>query len=277
MTGERNKGTVPRSKIFEPQWNQGKGKGMTSEELFTTLKSRFIEVLKTNGIEKEPVQVTCRSLSPEEAIGTPGRQDFPILSGRDVMIQAEFRGCRGQAFTDAPASFSGTLSEILEMDLVHDAYARGLFVAVMNAVMESLGLCKGTVHCRSEGPELCSQKMKAWLAEHRPDVKKTTLVGYQPALLDMLSRSGYQVRVLDLNPQNIGQVRCGVTVEDGVSAMQSAIGSADLILCTGSTLCNGTIVDYIMPEKDVLFFGTSAAGAAELLHLNRVCFAHELQ
>ena len=184
---------------------------MTSEELFTTLRSRFIEVLKANGIEKEPVEVSCRSLSPEEAIGTPGRQDFPILTGKDVMIQAEFRGCRGQAFTDAPASFSGTLSEILEMDLIHDAHARGLFVAVMNAVMESLGLCRGTVHCRTEGPELCAQKMKAWLAGHRPDAKKITLVGYQPALLEMLSKSGYQVRVLDLNPKNIGQVRHGVT------------------------------------------------------------------
>ena len=86
---------------------------MTSEELFTTLRARFIEVLNENGIEKEPVEVICRSLSPEEAIGTPGRQDFPILTGKDVMVQAEFRGCRGQAFTDAPASFSGTLSEIL--------------------------------------------------------------------------------------------------------------------------------------------------------------------
>ena len=250
---------------------------MTSEELFTTLRSRFIDVLKANDIEKEPVQVTCRSLSPEEAIGTPGRQDFPILTGKDVMIQAEFRGCRGQAFTDAPASFSGTLSEILDMDLIHDAHARGLFVAVMNAVMESLGLCRGTVHCRTEGPELCAQKMKAWLAGHRPDAKKITLVGYQPALLEMLSKSGYQVRVLDLNPKNIGQVRHEVTVEDGLTAMQSAIDSADVILCTGSTLCNGTIVDYILPEKDVLFFGTSAAGAAKLLGLNRVCFAHELQ
>ena len=40
---------------------------MTSEELFTTLRARFIEVLKENGIEKEPVEVICRSLSPEEA------------------------------------------------------------------------------------------------------------------------------------------------------------------------------------------------------------------
>jgi uncharacterized protein (DUF4213/DUF364 family) len=163
------------------------------------------------------------------------------------------------------------------MDLIHDAHARGLFIAVMNAVMESLGLCRGTVHCRTEGPELCAQKMKAWLAGHRPNAKKITLVGYQPALLEMLSKSGYQVRVLDLNPKNIGQVRHGVTVEDGLTAMQSAIGSADVILCTGSTLCNGTIVDYILPEKDVLFFGTSAAGAAKLLGLKRVCFAHELQ
>ena len=250
---------------------------MTSEQLFTLLRDRFVELLQAHDIEAEPVEVTCRSLSSEEAIGTPERQDFPILTGKDVMIQAEFRGFRGQAFTDSPAAFTGSLTSILEMDIVHDAHASGLFVAVLNAVMASLGLCKGTVHCRTDGPELCAAEMKTWLNNNRPNAKNITLVGYQPALLEMLSRSGYRVRVLDLNPANIGQVRHGVTVEDGAEAMQDAVNSADVILCTGSTLCNGTIVDYILPEKDVLFYGTSAAGCAVLLGLNRVCFADHFQ
>lgn len=250
---------------------------MTSEQLFTLLRARFIELLQAHVIGDEPVEITCRSLSSEEAIGTPERQDFPILTGKDVMIQAEFRGFRGQAFTDSPAAFSGSLTAILEMDIVHDAHARGLFVAVLNAVMASLGLCKGTVHCRTDGPELCAAEMKTWLNDNRPNAKNITLVGYQPALLEMLSRGGYRVRVLDLNSANIGQVRHGVTVEDGTEAMQDAVNTADVILCTGSTLCNGTIVDYILPEKDVLFYGISAAGCAVLLGLNRVCFADHFQ
>ena len=89
----------------------------------------------------------------------------------------------------------------------------------------------------------------------------------------MLTNSGYRVRVMDLNPQNVGQTRCGVMVEDGRTAMKEAVSEADLILCTGSTLSNGTIVDYLDLNKDVLFFGITAAGAAALLGLNRICFA----
>ena len=246
---------------------------MTTEELFSTLTERFQKVLKENGIEKEPVSVTCRMLSPQEAIGETKRRDFPILTGKDIMIQAECRGCKGQAFTDTPSTFSGTLEEVLSLDVVHDPHCRGLFIAVLNAVMNSLGFCTGTVHCRTDGPEQCAKDMHAFLKKNYPDITDITLVGYQPALLEMLSNSSYRVRVLDLNPANVGQTRYGVLVEDGMQAMEDAIHTAELILCTGSTLCNGTIVNYLLPDKDVLFFGITAAGAAPLLGIKRICFA----
>ena len=246
---------------------------MTSEELFSEIKARFSSLLESHGIINEPVEVKCHSLSAEEAIGHTKRQDFPIITGKDVMIQAEYHGGRGQAFTDAPSLFSGTLAEVLATDVAHDAYARSLFIAVVNAVMNSLGLCEGTVHCRTEGPELCAQEMRVYLERNYPDIENITLVGYQPALLEMLAKSRYNVRVLDLNPANVGQMRYGVLVEDGANAMEDAKQSADLILCTGSTLCNGTIVDYLLPEKDVLFFGSTAAGCAKLFGWKRVCFA----
>ncbi len=246
---------------------------MTKEELYSTLKERFTRVLKENGLETEPVDVVCRALSPEEAIGSTKRKDYPILTGKDVMIQAQCRGSRGQAFTDAPAEFHGSLEDILALDLMGDPHSRGLFIAVLNAVMRSLGLAADTVHCRTDGPENCAGDMKACLAERWPDVRKVTLVGYQPALLAMLTESGYEVRVLDLNPKNIGQVRCGRTVEDGAAVMQDAAAWADLILCTGSTLTNGTMADYLSIDKEVVFFGITAAGAARLLGLKRLCFA----
>ena len=246
---------------------------MTKEQIYQTLKERFQEVLKAAGLENEPVEVVCRSLSPEEAIGSTKRKDYPILTGKDVMIQAECRGCKGQAFTDAPASFRGTLAEVLALDIVGDPHSRSLFIAVLNAVMRSLGRCGDTVHCRTDGPEKCACDVKAYLRAEWPGVKKITLVGYQPALLQMLTDSGYHVRVMDLNPQNVGQLRCGVTVEDGRTAMADAVRHAELILCTGSTLSNGTITDYLELDKPVLFFGITAAGAAALLGLKRLCFA----
>ena len=247
---------------------------MTKEELYGTLKERFLEVLKRCRIENDTVRVTCRALTPQEAIGETKRKDFPIITGKDVMIQAEYRHSRGQAFTDSPVSFCGPLSEISQMDLVHDSHERGIFIATLNAVMNSVGLCTGTVHCRKDGPEQCAQDMLAFLRSEYPHVKRIALIGYQPSLLEMLKKSEYDVRVLDLNPVNVGQMRYGVMVEDGSRAYNEVVHSyADLILCTGSTLCNGTIVNYMDLDVDVLFYGITLAGSAELLGLKRVCFA----
>ena len=246
---------------------------MTKKELFEELILRFRQLLKENGLESEQVNIRCRALSPEEAIGNTKRKDFPILTGKDVMIEAEVRGCKGQAFTDAPSDFSGTIGDVLNSDIIDDPHARGLFIAVLNAVMCLLGKCTGTKHCRTDGPEKCAEDVREFLEREYPGVESIMLTGYQPTLLEMLANSKYNVRVLDLNPANIGQERYGVKVEDGIADMADTIESADLILCTGSTLCNGTIVDYIIPDKEVLFYGISAAGACELLGLKRICFA----
>lgn len=246
---------------------------MTQTELYERLKKEFARIVEENGLAEEPVEVSCRALTPEEAIGQTRRMDFPILEGKDVMIQAEYRGGKGQAFTDAPAAFSGTLAQVLDLDILHDAHARGLFIACMNAVMAHLGRCVGTVHCRTQGPEQCAVDMHAWLDREYPDARRVGLVGYQPALLEMLAGSGRQVRVLDLNPENVGATRFGTLVEDGARAKEDLVQWADLILCTGSTLCNGTIVDYMELPVPVVFFGITLAGSAELLGLRRVCFA----
>ncbi|MBQ9022297.1 MAG: hypothetical protein IJ108_00065 [Eubacterium sp.] len=246
---------------------------MSTEQLYDLLQTKFRQVLSDHHLEEEAVTIHCRALSPEEAIGVTRRKDFPIIAGKDIMVQAEYRDGKGQAFTDAPADFSGTLADVADLDITSDAHARGIFIASMNAVMNALGRCKGTVHCRTEGPELCAKEMEAYLTEHYADVKRVGLVGYQPALLEMLANSEYEVRVLDLNPANIGEMRYGVPVEDGATMQQDVKAWADLVLCTGSTLCNGTIVDYLGLEKEVLFFGITIAGAEEFLGVKRVCFA----
>jgi len=246
---------------------------MTPEELYQMLKESFQGLIVEHHLEEEPVKISCRALSAEEAIGKTKRKDFPIITGKDIMIQAEYKNGRGQAFTDAPALFEGSLADVCRLDIEHDAHARGVFIASLNAVMHSLDACRATVHCRKDGPELCAMDMKAYLDSQWPDAARIGLVGYQPALLQMLSESGRKVRVLDLNPANIGAVRYGVAVEDGTAAREDLITWADLILCTGSTICNGTITDYLDLKTPAIFFGITAAGACRLMGWNRVCFA----
>ena len=69
---------------------------------YSELRLRFMKLLTEEGILGEQVVINTKSLTPEEAIGITKRKDFPIITGKDVMVQAECMGSLGQAFTDAP-------------------------------------------------------------------------------------------------------------------------------------------------------------------------------
>jgi hypothetical protein len=241
----------------------------TSKELFDELRSRFSDIVTQNGLSAKKVEIHAAVLTPEEAIGTPGRTDYPILEGKDMMLQAVYENCKGQVFTDSPASFTGTLQDILSMDIVNDRHARGLFIAALNAVMRSLGAAVGTVHCKNDGMETCAVQMGERISKQysRPNIAQ---IGYQPAILEQLAQK-FPLRVLDMNPKNIGTTVNGITIEDGRN-WRAAAAWAGLILCTGSTLANGTIIHFLNLDKDVVFYGTTIAGAAELLGLKRLCF-----
>ncbi len=243
---------------------------MTQEELMDLLKLKFQTLVEENRLAMDEVHIRSKSLTPKEAIGDTKRKDFPILTGQEVMLQAEYQGAKGQAFTDAPSEFKGTLRDILNLDLTYDLHNRGLFIAAMNAVMAKLGLIDHTVHCRTEEPEKCALEILEY-AKKNYETKKIALVGYQPSILEALSRD-FSIRVLDLNPKNVGQIRYGIKVEHGIDDYKEVVLDwADVVLCTGSTLCNGTMVHFLNIGKEVLFFGITAAGAAKLLGLNRFC------
>ncbi len=244
-------------------------KEKSRREFFSVLMEKFKKIVEENGLLGREVKIGCRALSAQEAIGETKRKDFPLLTGREVMMQAEFDVAIGQTFTSAPSAFSGTIEEVLELDVVGNDHDRAIFIAAMNAVTRKLGLSDRTIHCRDEGPEECAVKIADTLMETYGPVK-IAQVGYQPALLERLSEK-FEIRLLDLNPEMIGKTKSGVKILDGERDREEVIRWADLILCTGSTLSNGTIVDYIGLDKEVLFYGTTVAGAAALLGLKRIC------
>lgn len=249
---------------------------MQTKELYDLIVSRFLALPGMEDLLDEDVAIHARALTPEEAIGITERKDYPILTGNDVMIEAEYKGTRGQAFTDAPSEFRGTLRDILALPFDEDAHARGLLVAAINAVMGHLGLCDRMIHCKDDGPKRCGKEAISFLKE-RFSSPRILLVGCQPSLLQNLCENFAEVRVLDLNPENIGQTRGGIRVEDGAAAKDDALRWADLILCTGSTVCNGTLAEYLNTGKETLFYGTTLAGVAALLNLPRLCFAGRYQ
>ncbi len=250
---------------------------MTKKELFDTIITRFTAQPEVKELIGNKVTIKTNSMTMDEALLIRDRRDFPNLSGKEVMIDAEFMDHHGQAFTDAPSAWAGSFEELLKMDFENDPNTRGLLIASINAVMGYLGKCNRTTHCKADGPKECACKILSEI-ENNYKGKKILLVGFQPFITNKFSEAGIDFKVLDLNPDNIGKEFYGKTIFDGgdKKLMQEFIGWADLVLCTGSTVCNGTLVDYLDTGKETIFFGSTISGTAGLLGLKRLCFADEV-
>ncbi len=238
----------------------------------TMLEEARMELLRRAADGKwdvnEPVfVVSARDLSPEEAIGRPDRDDYPLLKGKEVMMEARYRGAAGQAYTDQPGRFTGTLGEVLHMSL-NTNFRRAVFVATLNAVMRRFYNVEATVHCKDKEPALCARGLPAFI-EKNYGWPKIAFVGLQPALVQSLADAGFELRVTDLNPDNIGQVRCGVRIGDAARNAENACW-ADIVLSTGSVLVNDTYRD-LWQGKPVIYYGVTAAGLARLFSLTRFC------
>ena len=253
---------------------------MTSDLVLQRAKELFSAIVAEHQLGKDPVQVRIEPLSPGQAIGCPQRRDFALLEGREVMIEAEFKGSLGQAFTDQPQSFRGTLDDVQRLNLGSGAN-RAVFVATLNAVSSHLGITRGTRHCRDDEPESCGSEIARSLFKEYGRVK-AGLVGYQPAILAGLTRTfGVEnVRCSDLNPKNIDSSKSGITVWDGKTETARLIDWCELLLVTSSAIANDTF-DGIYEEavtsqgKPLVLFGVTGAGLAALLGARRICpFGH---
>ncbi|NLF45463.1 MAG: hypothetical protein GX581_05240 [Syntrophomonadaceae bacterium] len=221
-----------------------------------------------NQLGEEKLEIECSVLTPREAIGDPERKDFPIQKGKEKMMQASFGTSHGQAFTDMPGNYSGRVMDLTTMPL-NKNYERAVFISGLNAVMRRLNLADRTIHCKDDGPKKCSQEL-ADMIEKEYGHPQIALFGLQPAMAEALCRK-FSMRIFDLDDDNIGKDKFGTVIENGICDMQEVESWADLFLVTGSTLCNGSIVDFLALKKPVVFFGTTGAGAASLLGLKRFC------
>lgn len=230
-------------------------------------RRRTLELAQKQGLASEAVEVVfARPLTPEEAIGTPDRSDFPIQKGKEFMMEARYRDSRGQAFTSMPSEFQGTIEEALGRELRTD-FDRALVVATANAVLSHLGIAAKTVHCRDDGPRTCAEQVARYLSE-RFGSPRVGIIGRQPALIAALS-ARFPVRVTDLDVEKVGSSDLGVAIE-GVENTDDVIEWADVILVTGTVLANDTI-DGLVSRKPTVFYGVTIAGAAALLGLERYC------
>lgn len=226
--------------------------------------------------------IAARPLLPREALGEGDaiRHDYPLRKGREFLLEATFRGERGQAFTEKPVHWAGTVKDLGTLDLGKDE-ERALFVASLNAVAKALGLAGGTVHCRNESLNQCARKVGERLKERLCPGESLLIVGYQPAFIEaaVLALGPERVRVVDLDSANIGREVFGVRISDGQAELGKVLGEVRFALVTGSSLVNGTYgnLEKSLRAAEVPFvlFGTSAAAASTLLGIERWCLESE--
>ncbi len=234
------------------------------------MRKKFRQLVKDSGLSLEKVQVKAYPLSPEEAIGNPEERDYPLVKGRERLMEAELRGAKGQAYTDLFGDFEGSLQEIAELKLRNNFF-RAVFISSLNALLRHLGLIKGTIHCKDRKPRLCGEELVEFIRRRwgRP---KVALVGLQPRMAEALGKE-FPLRISDMDEENLGKEVGGVLVE-GPEKNGELLEWCDLAVITGTVLTNGT-VERVLSSKPTLFYGVTVAGAAHLLGWERFCpFAH---
>jgi len=234
------------------------------ETIYNTLRSALVEEVRRHNLEDQSIQIRCKALTPQEAIGKPGHDDYPISKGKEVMIEALFRQARGQAYTDVFVNKDYKIKDLLQLDWKMQT-DRTAFIAGLNAIYRHLDLCDKTIHCRDEEPITCAKNLVNKIAHGT----KVLLIGHQPRFLEVLS-SHCQVRAIDLDESNIGKEVSGVTIQPQHKTAEAAKW-CDLIFATGSTIVNGTIAHFLNQEKPVLFYGVPISAPAKILNLQTYC------
>jgi len=232
--------------------------------VYEELREALRQEIRSHHLSGQNVSIRCRALSAKEAIGTPEHNDYPIIKGREVMVEAVFEGTVGQAFTDEFEQATYRVENLLEIELDSNR-RRASFIAALNAIFRHLGRCDRTIHCKDAEPKEC--------ANHLLDAieleKKILLVGFQPRFLGILTANRH-VRIIDRNQENIGREVSGIVIESP-EMTDEAITWCDGIFATGSTIVNGTITDFLNKGKSVIFYGVTISAAAKILSLSRYC------
>ena len=78
------------------------------ENIYDEIREHAFQVIDKSLLDRN-ITVKARALSTKEAIGNPESDDFPLMKGRERLMQAELEGSAGQAFTDQFGDFEGTV------------------------------------------------------------------------------------------------------------------------------------------------------------------------
>lgn len=237
---------------------------MTIYELYDQLKAKFLAVPEVSSFLRDTVTV-CADSEPEQTL-VPQEERLSRVRKPEYRVTAVFRDVKGEAYTETPASFSGTLEEALSLQ----PGERGLdarMVASVNAVMHYLGFAPGIWPEDAQSRMQHADRLCSHITEHYGK-DHIVLIGYDGYLVKRFMEEGLDFWTLDRDPEHITKDRFHhVIVNSGRYNREAAFAWGRILIVTGSTLCNGTIVQYLNSGKELLFYGVTIGGAAALLDL----------
>ena len=237
---------------------------MTIEELYQQILSGFYELDGAKGLLNETVSVT-KSEEPERTL-RPASEPPSTVARPEYCVTASFCGAKGEAYTEEPEDFCGTLQQALEIAPTKKGIS-AVTIAALNAAMHYLGLVPGTFPEGEEAQKRYADELCKYVVEHF-GTTNIILVGYDGYLVKRFVDEGLSFWTMDRDPDNITQDRFHhVVVNNAKRNRDSSFVWGKYFIVTGSTLCNGTIVHYLDCGKEVLFYGITCAGVAALLHL----------
>lgn len=238
-------------------------------------RAKLKALIEKNRLQDAEVTISVKTLTPEEAMGGPVRRNFPIIIGKERIIEAEILGARAHAFTDSPAEFSGKLRDALNLSLETNK-ERAMYVAALNALLKRLVLISQTLHCKDDEPEQCGKEIASFLFEKHGKAR-IGLIGFNPAIAEKLANvfGNQNLRITDLNRQNTGVIAGGIEIWDGEEKTGELIQNSDVVLVTGTTIVNGTFDEIFRliheNKKEYYVFGVTGSGICAMMGLNRIC------
>jgi uncharacterized protein (DUF4213/DUF364 family) len=236
--------------------------------MYEKLRTRFEKIVKSNELYDSKISVCTKVLTKLEAIGNPEHDDYPLLKGKENLMESEFCGSKGAAYSDMCGNFEGTLTDVINLKLDNN-YRRAVFISSINAVLKHLQLISDTEHCRDNGLVYCANHLKDFLWKEY-EHSKILLIGFQPRLVEVLTEYFY-TNIIDLDKNNIGKAINGREVFSQ-ERTDELIAESDLLFVTSSTFVNGTAAKFIIPNKKTIFYGVSGAGPTYLLGFDRYCY-----
>lgn len=237
---------------------------MTVNELYQQIISRFYALPEVSELLEMEVNVTFSS-EPVKTLRPEG--DPPSTVSRpEYCVTADIDGVKGEAYTETPAAFNGTLKQALDIRPDNEGIS-AITISALNAAMNRLSLCPGVLPKKDEDHASYADAICRYVKEHYGK-SRIVLVGYDGYLVKRFVDAGLEFWTLDRDPDNISQDRFDhVVVNSAKRNRESSFAWGDIFIVTGSTLCNGTIVQYLNSGKELYFYGITCAGAATLIGL----------